>query len=396
MPSIFDMIGQAASPDAPQTTATSSLPDGIKSLFAPLMESVVRDAMVRNDPISKLGDVGQALFESSGSGTPFAKNLGALDTQRQQATGGAANMFLQVMGMDRQLEESKAQERRFLANYDLDRQKLAETTRQHNETTRLGERRADLTEASLNAKAATEEQRRKDDENKRMEADHDAARKLSAGQTQNPLAFIKTLDTDPDYIAARATKDWNKANKIMADAASTVGPKMDLPPAQRQQWTAYKNVGDAITDLKGLLQNGTSVIDPSDRAKIAQAWNKIVLHYGMATGRGANYTEGEMAKVVGIAGQSPTDLRYRSVESIKTYLDRLNRFEGGVSQEIDNLIGSRSRPGASTDAPGTPKVDRPLGKITVPQGYRDTGRKTSDGRSIYVTPGGDEVAPPRQ
>lgn len=105
MASLLDSIGQIATP---QNTATSSLPDSLKSMFAPLMETMVRDAQMRNDPISRLGDVGLAALDASGGGTPFAKSLGALDTQRQQAMSGAGNMFLQIMSLDKQLEQLKS------------------------------------------------------------------------------------------------------------------------------------------------------------------------------------------------------------------------------------------------------------------------------------------------
>jgi|CXWL01.1.fsa_nt_gi hypothetical protein len=129
MASLLDMIGQVSSP---QNTAIGSTPDSLKSMFAPLMESMIRDATVRNDPISRLGDVGLAALDASGGGTPFAKSLAPLDAARQQATGGAMNMFLNVMGLDKQLEEMKAQERRFLATNEIDRARL-ELTRTQSE-----------------------------------------------------------------------------------------------------------------------------------------------------------------------------------------------------------------------------------------------------------------------
>ena len=357
--SILDLIGTPGM--AGQTTATSSLPDGLKSLFAPLMESIIKNATAANDPITRIGNVGRASLDSG----PFAKNLAALDTQGTQAQAGAANMFLQVLGMDRQIEESRAQERRFLAGHEIDKRRLEQQGEQFRASTALGERRADIadrradqTDRAAAAKEAAEIRRRQDDENKRLESDHDSTRKATARETLNPVAFYRALDTDPEYIAARQQKDWNKANKIAAVAAATIGQKTDLPAVLRERHVSYLNVADAVSDLKGLLSKPQNMIDPSDRARIAQAWDKIVLHYGMATGRGANYTVEEMAKVIGIAGQSPTDLRYRSIESIKTYLDRLNHFEGTLSKEIDNLIGSRARPG--TDARHLPPGERPV------------------------------------
>lgn len=157
-PTIIDRVG--APPAAGQAAATSSLPDGIKSMFAPLMETMIRDAMTRSDPISRFGDVGRASLDTSGS---FAKNLGALDTQRQQATGGVANMFLQVMNMDRQIEESKAQERRFLANYDLDKKRLDLTGRVEDRRAATDERRAGFEEGRANRlDRAAEDKAKKD------------------------------------------------------------------------------------------------------------------------------------------------------------------------------------------------------------------------------------------
>src|SRR5262249_42502371 len=92
--------------------SNSSLGFDAKTLLGPIMDAVATEARRANDPYSRLGDVGTAILGTVGSGTPYAQNLAALDSQRRQAIQGGANMFLQVLNLDRRARLEDLQRRR--------------------------------------------------------------------------------------------------------------------------------------------------------------------------------------------------------------------------------------------------------------------------------------------
>lgn len=380
---------------APQTASPTGEVD-VKQFLAPIMQAMATEAQRASDPISRIGDVGSAVLSTVGHGTPYAQNLAALDKGRKDTIQGGAQMFLQMLGMERQVDELKAQERRHQDSMSVQRAKMAQDDRQFKTSAGLSERRLDDAAAERRTKEIQDEQ-------KRQESDHDTTRKTLSSATNDPIRFAGILDNNPEYVAARKARDWEKANKIAASAAEAVGKKNDLPADLRTRDVAYTNVGDAAKELTQLLKTGPSVIDPTDRARIRQLWSKMVLQYGIATGRGANYTELEMSLVKDILGQSPTDLRYRSIESIARFQDRLNTFQEGMGREQGNLRGSGVRNSAPVTSPNwraepdAPKVETrgPGYEIQAPPGWKATGRFTKDGRPIF-TDGANEIAPPRQ
>ena len=388
---LAQLLGSASS--TPQQTAVQSTPMDLKAMFAPILESVAAEAKRKADPVSRLYDVGGAIYDSAATGSPYAKNLAALDQARTSAISGAGNMFLNVLGMERQLEQLKAESGYRTETLRQGAERLATDRDQFK--VRSGQRDREITndENRTAALEAERKARRVEDEQKRQEADHDVMKSKLGSGTVNPIEFSKFVETDPEYQKARKDRNWVKANEIALKVADTIGPKTDLPAEIRKQHTSYLNAMDAVSELKKTIMTGPSVIHPSDRAKIAQDWDRIVLHYGNALGRGATYTKEEMARVVGAAGQSPTDLRYRSIEDIKTWKERFERFESSLSREVDNLVRSRARP----EGTAAPKVE-PRGstyEIQAPPGWKATGRFTPDGRPIF-TDGKNEAWPPKR
>lgn len=79
----------------------------IRQYLAPIMEAMAGEAKRAADPLTRISDVGTAMLSAAGGGQPYAQVLGALDAQRKEAVRSGANMFLNVLGQERQLEAMK-------------------------------------------------------------------------------------------------------------------------------------------------------------------------------------------------------------------------------------------------------------------------------------------------
>lgn len=93
MASILDMLGGLSG----QTGSAAEF-------FRPILEAVAAEAKRKADPVQRLYDVGGAVFESAARGSPFSTNLAALEAERTKAITGAGNMFLTLLGQERQLK----------------------------------------------------------------------------------------------------------------------------------------------------------------------------------------------------------------------------------------------------------------------------------------------------
>ena len=106
-------------------TGLSNMTSGYAEFFRPILEAVAAEAKRKSDPVQRLYDVGGAIFDSSSDGSPFSRNLAALDESRSKAVMGAGNMFLNVLGMERQLAQLQGEERRHTERMDIERERLA-------------------------------------------------------------------------------------------------------------------------------------------------------------------------------------------------------------------------------------------------------------------------------
>lgn len=369
---------------SPEVTAAQSTPTDFRAMFSPIMQAIAEEAKRKSDPVQRLYDVGGAIHSSVASGQPFDQTLASFDAERRKAVSGAGNLFLTLMGQERQVQELKAQERRHQEDLGVRREQMQQQGTLARERMDIDRRGQDLTlKRAEAADARTREMK--------GFTEHDAQFKM-ARTTLTPdkqQEFDLMMSKNLEYNQAKAAGDWQKANEIAAMTAKALGPKSDLPADLRVRSVAYRNVLDASDELKGVLSKGASVIDPTDRAEIRRVWKKMVLQYGIATGRGANFTEMEKDLVENVLGMNPLDLKQRSVETIRTYLQRQERFRKSLEKEMVNLKDvSQKNPTAA------PPDKAP--SYAVPQGYKPTGRTTRDGRPIYVTPEGREVAPKLQ
>lgn len=88
---------------APQTSPGSTEVD-LKQFLGPIMEAMAAETKRASDPITKIGDVGTAIWGTIGSGTPYAQNLAALDKARSDKIQSGAQLFLSMLGQERQLK----------------------------------------------------------------------------------------------------------------------------------------------------------------------------------------------------------------------------------------------------------------------------------------------------
>lgn len=85
------------------TPAPTESPD-LKQFLGPIMEAMAAEAKRASDPISRIGDVGSAVLGTVGSGVPYAQGLAALNKQRSDTIQGGAQLFLSMLGQERQLK----------------------------------------------------------------------------------------------------------------------------------------------------------------------------------------------------------------------------------------------------------------------------------------------------
>lgn len=374
-------------PADPRADSTSS----VRDLLMPLLMKMIKGD---EDPIQRLNDIGSAGFTSLGTGTPYARNLAAMDAEKQQKSQGLLQTLSTIMGHEERTAQLNQQAKQFEVTSDLQRQTLAETVRRGDQTAVRDDRRDALERDRLAATELQRQQKERLDEQKRAEADHDAERKMTRTTLDTPeqQKFDSELSKNPEYLAARRNQDWPKATQIATDLAAKLGPKSSLTGDLKAREVSYVNTMDAARELRDLYRNGTpGALNPDDRVKVRQLWSNLVLQYAQATGRGANFTEMERELVNDILGQNPNSLYYRGLTSTDSFLKRLEWFQGTLDRQRQNLVGvtKRDESVAPRNAPSAPPE-------TVPPGYRPTGKTMPDGRPIYVTPDGQEVAPPKR
>lgn len=110
---------------SPQKTAFESTPDSMKSFFGPILQAVAEDAKRKSDPINRLYDIGGAIFDSASTGAPLQDGLRKADAQRTTSIQGAAQLFLTMMGQERQLEQLKSEQGYRKESLDISRARLA-------------------------------------------------------------------------------------------------------------------------------------------------------------------------------------------------------------------------------------------------------------------------------
>lgn len=233
MAGIFDLIGQMGSP---QEEAATSTPINYREFFGPILESVAAEAKRASNPMSRIGDVGGAIFESLATGTPYSRNLAALGEQRTKAISGAGNMFLNVLGQERQLEELKGQERRHQESIAVQRERLGQQSKEFGITSGQTERR--LTTEERRETRREEEQKRRDFQTSLRLGIGDAGKDLTP---EGKGELERRLRSDPEYQTAfnndsrTALDRFNQHYAAVSSDPRFVKPDPNMPAISKLQ-----------------------------------------------------------------------------------------------------------------------------------------------------------------
>lgn len=379
--------------------ATAAPGADLKQFLGPIMEAMATESRRAADPISRIGDVGSAVLGTVGSGTPYAQNLAALDKQRSDTIRGGAQLFLSMLGQERQLEQLKGEERRFQERMTLDRERLGETKRQHDVT--AGHTERSLANAERRADAAEARELRVTEQAKRTEQrllyqkNVDMATASLEGHQKQELQ--RRLDSDKEYQTLVESGLYSEAGKRLRTHYLSVAPKYP------------KDVTDAITGFGGLtdsmkrmrvIMDETGYADrmfgPETRTRLetvyAQGLNQIrkLGEMGVLTPGEVPFAERQLP--------NPTDrVTFKGKDSILAGFDEVDRLVGVAIERYAKRTGipeakirEMAGMGPKTSSAWRGEPDMSAGP-KLPQGVtvNRTGSAMIGGKNVRVYEGSD-------
>lgn len=373
------------------TAAPGAGPD-LKQFLGPIMEAMATESRRAADPISRIGDVGSAVLGTVGSGIPYGQGLAALDKQRSDTIKGSAQLFLSMLGQERQLEQLK-QEGAY-----------------RNEQLRLSRERMEL-DASQFRTTSGQTERRLTNEEKRIE--NEDKRLGIAGKRESRTAFLSTYkasigdagkDLTPEAKGAleqALSKDdlyrraWEGDDAKLAKERFDYhynlirsNPKNVVVNPEQQRFKAEQN----------LLTRASQTVDSVSKKLIAGD-GRVNRDLLTALDYNLPWTEGKglrndlkMALTDYVFARSGKQVAVAELDRwMDIYIPRLTDDDATVKQKIKNLSQNletlgrdtpANTPAASPASPGAPKT--PSG-ITV----KRTGSMMVGGKNVKVYEGSD-------
>lgn len=383
------------------TAAPGAGPD-LKQFLGPIMEAMATESRRAADPISRIGDVGSAVLGTVGSGIPYGQGLAALDKQRSDTIKGSAQLFLSMLGQERQLEQLKGEERRHQERMSLDRERLGETKRQHDIT--AGQTDRSLANAERRAEAAEARERRVTDQAQRTEQrllyqkNVDMATASLEGHQKQELQ--RRLDSDKEYQTLVESGLYSEAGKRLRTHYLSVAPK--YPKDVTDAITGFGGLTDSMNRMRGILKE-TDYMDrmlgPETRTRLetvyAQGLNQIrkLGDMGVLTPGEVPFAERQLP--------NPTDrFTLKGKDSILAGFDEVDRLVGvaieryakrtGISEaKIREMAGMGPRTSSTWSA--EPPTAAPSTEPQTPSGVtvKRTGSMMVGGKNVKVYEGSD-------